>query len=258
MAANSSSPLLKDQVAFITGAGRGMGQAHAQLLAQHGAHIVVHDVVEDRAQETLASLQQYGVKTMLAVEDIANTRAMDALVKQAESTFGKIDILVNNAGIGADRATIDQIDEAMFDRMFDVHVKGAFFTTRAVAPGMLERRHGSIINISSIWAMVGHHFGSTYCGAKAAMLGMTKAWAKEFAPFGVTVNAIAPGGVTSPMAIEKDGLEAVQQRMKAVPMGRWAEPEEIAHAVLYFSSPYSRFVTGQVLNLSGGQTIVGT
>jgi 3-oxoacyl-[acyl-carrier protein] reductase len=89
------------------------------------------------------------------------------------------------------------------------------------------------------------------------MLGFTKSSAKEIAPYGVTVNAIAPGGVTSPMAIEKDGMAAVQERMKAVPMGRWAEPEEISHAVLYFASPHSRFVTGQVINLSGGQTIVG-
>lgn len=255
--ATASEHTLQDQVAFITGAGRGMGRAHAELLAKHGTHIIVHDVFEDRANETIESLKQYGVRTMLALEDITDIKAMEALVRRAESEFGKIDILVNNAGIGADRATIDQIDETMYDRMFDTHVKGTFFTTRAVAPGMLKRKQGSIINVSSIWGMVGHHFGSTYCGAKAAILGLTKAWAREFAPFGVTVNAIAPGGVTSPMAIEKDGLEAVQQRMKIVPMGRWAEPEEISHAILYFASPHSRFVTGQVLNLSGGQTIVG-
>ncbi|MDR5758951.1 3-oxoacyl-ACP reductase FabG [Caballeronia sp. LZ035] len=251
------SGLLKDQVALITGAGRGMGRAHAQLLAAQGAQVIVHDVFEERVQETVALLEPLGVSTMAAVVDIADITAMTAMVKDAEARFGKIDILVNNAGISADRAGIAEIDESMYDRMFDIHVKGAFFVTRAVAPGMVARKHGSIINISSIWGQVGHHFGSTYCAAKAAMLGFTKAWAKEFAPHGVTVNAIAPGGVTSPMAIEKDGLAAVQERMKAVPMGRWAEPEEIAHAVLYFASPHSRFVTGQVINLSGGQTIVG-
>jgi 3-oxoacyl-[acyl-carrier protein] reductase len=253
----TGSRMLHDQVAFITGAGRGMGRAHAELLAQNGAHIVVHDIVEDRAKEVVQAVRAYGVRAMLATEDVADTIAMTALVRRAEAEFGRIDILVNNAGIGADRATIDKIDEAMFDRMFDVHVKGTFFTTRAVAPGMLQRKSGRIINISSIWGMVGHHFGSTYCAAKAAVLGFTKSWAKEFAAYGVTVNAIAPGGVTSPMAIEKDGLAAVQERMKAVPMGRWAEPEEIAHAVLYFASPHAGFVTGQVLSLNGGQTIVG-
>jgi 3-oxoacyl-[acyl-carrier protein] reductase len=208
-------------------------------------------------ERVAVDVEKTGGTAMKAVSDVRDVGAMEELVRQIEDRFGRVDILVNNAGIGADRAIIQQIDETMYDRMFDIHVKGSFFVTRAVVPGMQERRAGTIINISSIWGMVGHHFGSTYCAAKAAMLGFTKAWAREFAPFGITVNAIAPGGVTSPMAIEKDGLQAVQERMRAVPMGRWAEPEEIAHAVLYFASPQSRFVTGQVLNLSGGQTIVG-
>lgn len=251
------SELLKGKVALITGSGRGMGQAHASLLAQHGADVVVHDIVADRVRETAGIVRQYGRRTMEAVVDVADARAMAALVADAEQKLGSIDILVNNAGVGADRATIDAIDEAMFDRMFGIHVRGAFFTTRAVVPGMRRRGSGAIINISSIWGQVGNHFGSTYCAAKAALLGFTKAWAKEFAPDRITVNAIAPGGVTSPMAIEKDGIDAVRQRMAKVPLGRWAEPEEIAHAVLYFASPHSTFVTGQVLNLSGGETIVG-
>ena len=235
-----------------------MGEAHVRLLAEHGAAVVVHDISEAGVRRVAGEIAAAGGEVMEAVTDVADIGATEDLVRTIEKRFGRIDILVNNAGIGADRATIQQIDERMYDRMFDIHVKGSFFLTRAVAPGMQERRSGSVINISSIWGMVGHHFGSTYCAAKAAMLGFTRSWAREFAPFGITVNAIAPGGVTSPMAIEKDGLAAVQERMRAVPMGRWAEPDEIAHAVLYFASPHSRFVTGQVINLSGGQTIVGT
>ena len=251
------SGLLAGKVALITGSGRGMGQAHAALLAQHGADIVVHDLVPERVRETAELVRKHGRRAMGAVVDVADAAAMAAMVAEAEAKLGAIDILVNNAGIGANRATVDAIDETMFDRMFDIHVRGAFFTTRAVVPGMRRKGGGAIVNISSIWGQVGHHFGSTYCAAKAALLGFTKAWAKEFAPDRITVNAIAPGGVTSPMAIEKDGIEAVRGRMAKVPLGRWAEPEEVAHAVLYFVSPHSTFVTGQVLNLSGGETIVG-
>lgn len=249
--------LLEGKVALITGSGRGMGQAHAILLAENGADIIVHDIVPERVRETAAMVRSKGRQALEVVMDVADAGAAAEVVTRAEQTFGHIDILVNNAGIGADRATIENIDEAMYDRMFDIHVKGSFFTTRAVVPGMRRRKSGAIVNVSSIWGQVGHHFGSTYCAAKAALLGFTKAWAKEFAPDRITVNAIAPGGVTSPMAIEKDGIEAVRQRMAKVPLGRWAEPDEIAHAVLYFVSPKASFVTGQVLNLSGGETIVG-
>ena len=217
----------------------------------------MHDIVAERVAETAALVRSKGRQALEAVVDVADAQAMAHLVERAEKTLGRIDILVNNAGIGADRAVVEDIDEAMYDRMFGIHVRGSFFTTRAVVPGMRRRKSGAIVNVSSIWGQVGHHFGSTYCAAKAALLGFTKAWAKEFAPDRITVNAIAPGGVTSPMAIEKDGIEAVRERMAKVPLGRWAEPDEIAHAVLYFASPKASFVTGQVLNLSGGETIVG-
>jgi len=248
--------LLHGRVALVTGSGRGMGRAHAALLAQHGADVIVHDIFADRVAEAAGVVRQHGGRVMEAVADVSDPAAMQALVARAEAELGPISILVNNAGIGADRAVTEQIDEAMFDRMFDVHVKGTFFTTRAVLPGMKSLGSGgAIVNISSIWGMVGHHFGSTYCAAKAAILGFTKSWAKELAPYRITVNAIAPGGVTSPMAIEKDGIDAVRERMKKIPLGRWAEPEEIAQGMLYLVT--AGFVTGQVLSLNGGDTIVG-
>jgi 3-oxoacyl-[acyl-carrier protein] reductase len=254
----NASNTLAGKVALITGSGRGMGRAHAVLLAEHGANIVVHDIAAEGAAQTGEMVRRHGRRALVAIGDVAEVETMGRIVAQAEAELGRIDILVNNAGIGADRATVEAIDEAMFDRMFDVHVKGSFFTTRAVVPGMKRRGEGGvIINISSIWGMTGHHFGSTYCAAKAALLGFTKAWAKELAPDRIRVNALAPGGVTSPMAIEKDGIEAVRQRMAKVPLGRWAEPEEIAHAVLYLAAPSGSFITGQVLSLNGGETIVG-
>lgn len=247
---------LADQVAIITGAGRGMGRAHADLLARNGATVVVHDLNPETVRQAVESIEKAGGTAVGEVADVADVSAMEAIVHRAEERFGRIDILVNNAGIGADRATLQEIDDEMYRRMFDIHVRGPFATTRAVIPGMQARRSGAIINISSIWGLVGHEFGSTYCAAKAAMLGFTKSWAKEFAPYGVTVNAIAPGGVNSPMAIEKDGIDAVRLRQQKVPMGRWAEAEEVSHAVLYFCSPHAKFVTGQVLSVAGGQSII--
>jgi 3-oxoacyl-[acyl-carrier protein] reductase len=247
--------MLRGKVALVTGSGRGMGRAHAVILAQHGADVVVHDIVPDRVAESAGIVRQHGNRVLEAVTDVSDPAAMEQLVKRIEKDLRPISILVNNAGIGADRAFTEAIDEAMFDRMFDIHVKGTFFTTRAVLPGMKSLGSGAIVNISSIWGMVGHHFGSTYCAAKAAILGFTKSWAKELAPHHITVNAIAPGGVTSPMAIEKDGMDAVRERMAKVPLGRWAEPEEIAQGMLYLVT--AGFVTGQVLSLNGGDTIVG-
>lgn len=247
--------MLHGKVALVTGSGRGMGRAHAVILAQYGADVVVHDIVSDRVKESAGIVRQHGNRVLEAVTDVADPAAMEQLVRRIEKDLGPVSILVNNAGIGADRAVTEAIDEAMFDRMFDIHVKGTFFTTRAVLPGMKSLGGGAIVNISSIWGMVGHHFGSTYCAAKAAILGFTKSWAKELAPHHITVNAIAPGGVTSPMAIEKDGIDAVRERMAKVPLGRWAEPEEIAQGLLYLVT--AGFVTGQVLSLNGGDTIVG-
>ena len=248
--------MLKGRVALVTGSGRGMGHAHAVILAQHGADVVVHDILPDRVAESAGIVRQHGTRVMEAVTDVADPAAMEKLVAKVQAELGPISILVNNAGIGADRAVTEEIDEAMYDKMFDVHVKvHVLHHTRAVLPGMKSYGSGAIVNISSIWGMVGHHFGSTYCAAKAAILGFTKSWAKELAPHKITVNAIAPGGVTSPMAIEKDGIDAVRERMKKIPLQRWAEPEEIAQGMLYLVT--AGFVTGQTLSLNGGDTIVG-
>jgi 3-oxoacyl-[acyl-carrier protein] reductase len=244
------------QVALVTGSARGMGRSHARLLAERGADIVVHDILVEEAEATAELVRAAGRRAHVMFTDITDVAAMRAAVGDAEDRLGGIDILVNNAGIGADRAGVEEIDEAMFDRMFAVHVKGAFFTTRAVVPGMKHRRSGKIINVASIWGMTGHAFGSTYCAAKAAMLGFTKAWAKEFAPFGITVNAIAPGGVLTPMPVERDGIDAVRERMAKVPLGRWADPEEIAYTVAFLASREANFITGQVISPNGGETIV--
>ena len=153
--------------------------------------------------------------------------------------------------------TIEEITTEAWQRMFDIHVKGAFLGAKSVVPGMKERRQGKIVNVSSIWGMVGHSSHSHYCGAKAALLGLTKAWAKELAPFNVMVNAIAPGLVTTEMVLKKGGMEYVNQAAEKVPLKRSADVIEMSYTVLFLSCHESDFVTGQVISPNGGDTIVG-
>lgn len=247
---------LEGRVAWITGSGRGMGSAHAKLMAERGADIVVHDVLEDEAKETAEAIQAMGRNVLLSNADIRDAAAMRDLVKEAEAKLGPVDILVNNAGIG-EHAEIEEITGEKYQRMFDIHVRGSFFCGQAVIPGMKERNYGRIINISSIWGMNGHHTASHYCAAKTAVLGLTKAWAKELAPWNILVNAVCPGGVLTEMPIRVQGMEKIREKEKKVPIGRWAAPEEISYAVVYFAAPTGDFVTGQAISPNGGETIVG-
>jgi 3-oxoacyl-[acyl-carrier protein] reductase len=244
------------KVAWITGSGRGMGRAHALLLAECGADIVVHDVLADDARETARQVEAMGRRVFLSHADVADPSATKALVDQAIKALGKIDVLVNNAGIGQ-HGPIEDITVDDFDRMFAVHVKGAFFCGQAVMPGMKERRYGKIVNISSIWGMNGANTASHYCAAKTALLGLTKAWAKELAPWNIHVNAVCPGGVITEMPVKTQGWDKIRAKEKLVPLGRWAQPEEVSYAVAFFASPQSDFVTGQAISPNGGETIVG-
>ena len=245
------------RVAFITGSGRGMGRGHAVMMAQRGADIIIHDINAEWAAETAALVQAEGRRAHVIVEDIADTTAMAAHAATAEAALGRIDILVNNAGIGAERTGIEGVDEDFLTRMLDIHVKGSFFVTKAVVPGMKARRYGKIVNVSSMWSLTGHEYGSTYMAAKSALLAFTKAWAREFAPWGINVNAIAPAGVMTQMAVEKEGLEAFTARAKKMPFGRFATVEENAALVAFLCSHEAGFITGQVIAPTGGQAVVG-
>jgi 3-oxoacyl-[acyl-carrier protein] reductase len=244
------------KVAWITGCGRGMGRAHALLLAERGADIVVHDVLADEARETAHRIEAMGRRVLVSNADVADPAAMRALAAEAERAFGKIDVLVNNAGIGQHRS-IEEITIEDFDRMFAIHVKGSFFCGQAVIPGMKERRYGKIVNISSIWGMNGADTASHYCAAKTALLGLTKAWAKELAPWNIHVNAVCPGGVITEMPIKVQGWDKIRAKEKKVPLGRWAQPEEVSYAVAFLASAEADFITGQSISPNGGETIVG-
>jgi 3-oxoacyl-[acyl-carrier protein] reductase len=254
MTAVSSS--MAGKVAWITGSGRGMGRAHALLLAARGADIVVHDVLVEEALITANEIQALGRRVFLSHADVSSPAMMRQLVADATRALGKIDVLVNNAGIGQHKS-IEEITVEDFDRMFSVHVKGSFFCGQAVMAGMKERRSGKIINISSIWGMNGADTASHYCAAKTALLGLTKAWAKELAPWNIHVNAVCPGGVITEMPIKVQGWDKIRAKEKKVLLGRWAKPEEVAYAVAFLASPEADFITGQAISPNGGETIVG-
>ena len=247
---------LADRVALITGAGDGMGRAHAILMAERGADIAIVDVNGAGAEATAASVRGLGRRAMAITADVSKTAAIPDIVAGIERELGRVDILVNNAGFGQ-RVTTPEIDEESFDRMIGVHVKGSFFFTRAVIRGMKERRRGKIINISSIWGMTGAPVAPHYCAAKAALLGLTKAWAKEFAPFNIHVNAISPGGVRSGGPVKLDNPEILKAKEERVPLKRYCDPREIAYAVAFLASSESDFITGQMISPNGGEVIVG-
>ena len=219
---------LENKVALITGAGSGMGQTHAKVFAERGAVVVINDLNENGLNETAKMVKEAGGQVVECVGDITNPDFVKAMVGDAVSQVGGIGILVNNAGIG-EHCELEDISLDRLSQMLNIHVVGSFLCAQAVVPGMKENKRGKIINISSIWGMNGYHTASHYCAAKAAMLGATKAWAKEFAPFNIHVNAVAPGGVLTPMPIKVQGMEKIREKEKKVPLGRWAKPEEISY-----------------------------
>jgi 3-oxoacyl-[acyl-carrier protein] reductase len=247
---------LRDCVAIVTGAGSGIGQATAWLLAERGAAVLVQDIDAERAALTAARLDREGRDFDIVVCDIADPEADRHILATALARWQRLDILVNNAGIGIDRP-IEQIDEIGFDRMFAVHVKGTFFTTKAAVPALKRSGRGRIINTSSRWALAGHDKASDYIAAKSAILGLTKSWARELAPYRITVNAIAPGGVKTAMVRETLGEVGIAAEEREVPLGRWCEPREIASTTVFLASTAAAFITGQVISPNGGKTMIG-
>jgi len=251
--APSESQSLRGQRALITGAGRGIGAATARLFAERGADIVLLDIDAETVNTTAAEIGEKGRSARACVADIAETKACEAAIG---AEIGEIDILVNNAGIAGGGEALAEIDEERFDEMMNVHVRGAFFRTRAVVPGIIARGRGRIINVSSNRGLVGFERSSHYCAAKAALLGLTKAWAREFGRHGILVNAVAPGVVSTEMNTQF-GMEALEEEASWNLLKRWAEPEKIAYTIAHLASAEGGFITGQVISPNGGDPIVG-
>lgn len=251
-------PHFDNRVALITGGGSGIGQASAVTFAERGADVVVLDINADGADETVQKVNALGRRAKAIEVDVADVKAVHEAVEEAEAHFGHIDLLLNNAGIGSDRCPLEDVTEDLFDRMFGVHVKATVFTTQAVIPGMKERGFGKIVNISSIQAMSAYANGATYNGAKGAILAISKGWAKEFSPWKINVNIVAPGHCLTPMPISRgDTPEILAEKAKSVPFGRYGTAEEMAYSIAFLCSPEAEFITGQVISPNGGFSIVG-
>jgi NAD(P)-dependent dehydrogenase (short-subunit alcohol dehydrogenase family) len=247
---------LKDQTAVVTGAGAGIGQAIAQLFARAGARVVVADVNGDGAESTAHAIRSAGGHAFAAVADVSQEAAVAALMDRALQEFGSLDILVNNAAIFPKKPFLE-VDAAFWDRLHAVNLRGTFLCLReAIRRMQAQGRGGSIVNISSVSSMqaVVYH-NATYNASKAGVNSLTKTTALEFAADGIRVNAVLPGGVATPGAkaaganIELKGPIMGPGR---IPLGKMGEAEDIAMAALFFASPASRLVTGQLLAVDGG------
>jgi len=244
---------LKGKSVLVTGSGGGLGRSHAILLAERGAKIIVHDIITDSANETAELIRENGLKASVLISDIRDIRDFQASIGK----IGKIDILVNNAGVGGKGRKIEDIDIEIFNEMFDVHVRGTFFATKAVLPQMKKRNSGKRINISSIFAMGGHDSISHYAAAKSAISGLTKSWARELAPWKINVNAVAPGFVETEMTRASTSQRDIRRLEKKMPLGRFCKPIDISFAVAWLASSEADMISGQIISPNSGAVIVG-
>lgn len=239
---------LDNRVAVITGGAAGIGKAVAEVFAAEGAAIAIWDWNDAQGEATAAALKGKFYKVNTA--DLANVEAATA---STLADFGQIDILVNNAGILRD-ATLMKITAEQWQQVIDVNLSGVFHCTKAVAPHMVERKYGRIINASSVVGLYGNFGQTNYVAAKAGVIGMTKVWARELGRKGVTVNAIAPGFIGTEMITAMPD-KIIQAMNDKTPLGRIGTPEEVAKAYLFLASDDASYVTGAVLSVDGGVTI---
>ncbi len=237
--------------ALVTGASRGIGRAIAGILAQKGWPVCInylehHDAAKDLARR----LQDQGREAMIYQADVADEKAVAAMVQSVQETLGPVELLVNNAGI-SHQGLFQDTESALWNRILAVNLTGARNAVQAVLPHMLEEKRGCIVNISSIWGLRGASCEVAYACSKAALIGLTRSLAMELAPSGIRVNCVAPGCIETDM-VRVLGEETQAALVEETPLGRLGTPEDIAHAVSFFASEKASFLTGQVLTVDGG------
>ena len=245
---------LADQVAIVTGGGSGIGRAISLLFAAEGARVVAADLVPERAQETAALIAEAGGQAIGVEVDVSKADLVAKMVASATDAFGRVDILVNNAGLSVGNTILD-FDEAAWDLNLDVVLKSVYLCSRAVLPGMRERRQGVILNISSVNGLtaVGE---AAYSAAKAGMINLTANMALHFGADGIRVNCVAPGSIRTPIWGErvKRDPQVFEKIAKWYPLGRVGEPEDVAEAALFLCSDAASWITGVTLPVDGGLT----
>ncbi|MFI8686664.1 3-oxoacyl-ACP reductase FabG [Rossellomorea sp. NPDC077527] len=242
---------LEGKVALITGAANGIGYAASETFIKEGCHVALVDFNQETGEEKARQLNDLGTgKAAFFQGDVADRSSVDSFVKEVKERFGKIDILINNAGITRD-GMVHKLSSEDFQKVLDVNLTGVFNCTQAVLPHLIAQGKGKIINTSSVSGVYGNVGQTNYAATKAAVVGMTKTWAKELGRKGINVNAVAPGFTETGMVASVP--EKVIDQMKAmIPLGRLGKPDDIAKAYLYLASDDSDYVNGTVLHVDGG------
>jgi 3-oxoacyl-[acyl-carrier protein] reductase len=245
---------LEGKIALVTGASRGIGREIALELAREGASVAVNYAgSEARALELVDEIKSLGTDAIAIQADVSNSDSVSEMVKQTIEQFGKLDILVNNAGITKDNLLM-RMKESEWDDVININLKGVFLCTKAVTRQMMKQRSGRIINISSVVGVSGNPGQANYVAAKSGVIGLTKTSAIELSSRGITVNAIAPGFITTDMT-DKLNEEVKGEMLKQIPLARFGEPKDIARAAVFLASDDSNYITGQTLHINGGMVM---
>lgn len=244
---------LSNQVAIVTGAGRGIGRAIALRLASDGADIACVSKSVDNSEKVAAEVRALGRKAWALAVDVSSAAEVTVCVEKVLQDAGRVDILINNAGITRD-GLLMRMSEQDWDAVINTNLKGAFLFTKAVTRPMLKQRSGRIVNVASVIGLIGNAGQANYAASKAALIGFTKSMAKELASRGITVNALAPGFIETDMTSGlSDSLKA--DILKNIPLGLLGRPDDIANAALFLVGPTSRYITGQILAVDGGMVM---
>ncbi|AGT31505.1 3-ketoacyl-ACP reductase [Geobacillus genomosp. 3] len=246
--------MLEGKVALVTGASRGIGRAIALELARQGANVAVnYDGNEAKANEVVETIRSLGREAFAVQADVACAEDVERMVKTVLDQFGRLDILVNNAGITRDNLLM-RMKEEEWDAVINTNLKGVFLCTKAATRTMMKQRYGRIINVASVVGVIGNPGQANYVAAKAGVIGLTKTAARELASRNITVNAIAPGFITTDMT---EGLseELKADMLKQIPLARFGEPDDVARVVAFLASDAACYMTGQTLHVDGGMVM---
>ncbi len=242
-----------NKTAIVTGGARGIGKAICRMLAKNGCKIAVVDINEEEALQTARELTDFKVETLAIKTDVTSESEVQSMTKNVLDKFGKIDILINNAGITRDGLCL-RMKPDDFDLVLKVNLKSVFLCTKAVIREMMKNRYGRIVNLASVVGLMGNVGQANYAASKAGIIGFTKTLARESAPRGITVNAVAPGFIDTEMtqAIPENNRQAI---LTQVPLGRLGTPEEIANVVAFLASDLAGYITGEVVRIDGGMAM---
>jgi 3-oxoacyl-[acyl-carrier protein] reductase len=243
---------LKDRVAIVTGAGRGIGKAIALRLAREGATVVINDLKTEFTTGAVEEVAALGVPVLAVPADVSSSESVNAMAEAVMAEYGRIDILVNNAGIAQDQITVRMTDE-QWDRVIAIDLKSVFLCSRAVVRHMMKAKWGRIISLASVVGIMGNPGQANYAAAKAGILGFTRTLAREVGSRGITVNALAPGFIETDMTAQLSEKQRAELAAR-IPLGYLGSPEDVANACAFLASEEARYISGHVITVDGGMT----